>query len=90
MLGKDKDPHPADGAGVAGKAKRRRARKAFPLPAKMSRLTPDPVEDDRYAGHLAIPSAYQQMASHASPHTTKLYDRTSDQMTLEVVEKLVI
>jgi hypothetical protein len=56
----------------------------------MSRLTPDPVEDDRYAGHLAIPSAYQQMASHASPHTTKLYDRTSDQMTLEVVEKLVI
>jgi hypothetical protein len=60
LLGKDKDPHPADGAGVAGKSKRRRARKAFPLPAKMSRLTPNPVEDDHYAGHLAIPSAYPE------------------------------
>jgi hypothetical protein len=32
----------------------------------------------------------QQMASHASPRTTKLYDRTSDQATLDEVEKIVI
>ena len=32
----------------------------------------------------------QQMASHSSPRTTKLYDRTSDQVTLDEVEKIVI
>jgi integrase len=32
----------------------------------------------------------QQMASHASPRTTKLYDRTNDQITLDEVEKIVI
>jgi integrase len=32
----------------------------------------------------------QQMASHASPRTTKLYDRTSDHVTLDEVEKIVI
>ena len=30
------------------------------------------------------------MASHASPRTTKLYDRTSDQITLDEVEKIQI
>jgi len=32
----------------------------------------------------------QQMASHASPRTTKLYDRTSDHVTLDEVLKIVI
>ena len=32
----------------------------------------------------------QQMASHSSPRMTKLYDRTSDQITLDEVEKIVI
>jgi site-specific recombinase XerD len=32
----------------------------------------------------------QAMAAHASPRTTKLYDRTSDQITLDEVEKNVI
>ena len=32
----------------------------------------------------------QQMASHASPRTTKLYDRTNDQVTLDEVEKISI
>ena len=32
----------------------------------------------------------QQMASHSSPRTTKLYDRTSDQITLDEIEKIVI
>jgi hypothetical protein len=30
----------------------------------------------------------QQMAAHASPRTTKLYDRTNDQVTLDEVEKI--
>lgn len=32
----------------------------------------------------------QQMAAHASPRTTKLYDRTNDQITLDEVEKIQI
>ena len=32
----------------------------------------------------------QQMAAHASPRTTKLYDRTNDQITLDAVEKIVL
>ncbi len=34
--------------------------------------------------------ARQQIANHESPKTTKLYDRTSDQITLDDVEKIVI
>jgi hypothetical protein len=30
----------------------------------------------------------EQMAAHASPRTTKLYDRTNDQVTLDEVEKI--
>jgi hypothetical protein len=32
----------------------------------------------------------QAMAAHESPRTTKLYDRTDDQITLEEVEKIGI
>jgi site-specific recombinase XerD len=32
----------------------------------------------------------QAMASHESPRTTKLYDRTSDEITIEEVEKIII
>jgi integrase/recombinase XerD len=32
----------------------------------------------------------QHIANHESPKTTKLYDRTSDQITLDEVEKIVI
>jgi hypothetical protein len=32
----------------------------------------------------------QQIATHKSPKTTKLYDRTSDQITLDEVERIVI
>lgn len=32
----------------------------------------------------------QRMACHASPRTTKLYDRTGDQISLDEVEKIVI
>jgi hypothetical protein len=36
------------------------------------------------------PLARFQFAGHASPKTTKLYDRTSDQMTLDEVERIAI
>lgn len=32
----------------------------------------------------------QQMAAHESPRTTKLYDRTSDEITLDEVERILI
>jgi hypothetical protein len=32
----------------------------------------------------------QQIAAHESPKTTKLYDRTSDQVTLDEIEKIQI
>lgn len=32
----------------------------------------------------------QQIAAHASPRTTKLYDRTSDTITLEEIERIAI
>jgi hypothetical protein len=30
------------------------------------------------------------MAAHKSPHTTKLYDRTCDEITLDEVERIAI
>jgi hypothetical protein len=32
----------------------------------------------------------QLMAAHESPHTTKLYDRTDDEITLDEVERISI
>ena len=32
----------------------------------------------------------QQIAAHESPRTTKLYDRTSDQITLDEIERIAI
>ena len=32
----------------------------------------------------------QQIAAHASPRTTKLYDRSSDELTLDEIERIVI
>ena len=32
----------------------------------------------------------QQIAAHASPRTTKLYDRTNDALTLDEIERIVI
>jgi hypothetical protein len=31
-----------------------------------------------------------QIAAHESPRTTKLYDRTSDQITLDEIERIAI
>lgn len=32
----------------------------------------------------------QQIAAHESPRTTKLYDRTSDELTLDEIERIAI
>jgi integrase len=32
----------------------------------------------------------QQIAAHESPKTTKLYDRTSDQISLDEIERIAI
>jgi hypothetical protein len=32
----------------------------------------------------------QQIAAHESPRTTKLYDRTQDQLTLDEIERIRI
>jgi hypothetical protein len=41
------------------------------------------------AGRHAIEHA-QQIAANQSPKTTKLYDRTSDQITLDAVKRIII
>jgi site-specific recombinase XerD len=43
-----------------------------------------------YLEHSGTLEKAQQMACHASPRTTKLYDRTRDQITLDEVEKIQI
>jgi site-specific recombinase XerD len=43
-----------------------------------------------YLEHSGTLEKAQQMASHASPRTTKLYDRTNDQVTLDEVEKITL
>jgi len=32
----------------------------------------------------------QQIAAHESPRTTKLYDRTTDQVSLDEIERIAI
>jgi hypothetical protein len=32
----------------------------------------------------------QQTAAHSSPRTTKLYDRTNDELTLDEIERIQI
>lgn len=41
-----------------------------------------------YLEHDGTLEKAQQMAAHASPRTTKLYDRTNDQISLDEVEKI--
>jgi len=43
-----------------------------------------------YLEHNGTLEKAQQMASHSSPRTTKLYDRTNDQVTLDEVEKITL
>jgi hypothetical protein len=43
-----------------------------------------------YLEHKGTLEKAQQMACHASPRTTKLYDRTNDQITLDEVNKITL
>jgi integrase/recombinase XerD len=40
--------------------------------------------------HVALPLSPQAMAAHESPRTTKIYDRTGDEITLDEVERIAI
>ena len=44
------------------------------------------------APHSGRPTGFSQrpVAAHESPRTTKLYDRTGDEITLDEVERIVI
>ena len=41
-----------------------------------------------HSGRLAVNA--QAIAAHESPRTTKLYDRTSNEITFDEVERIVI
>lgn len=43
-----------------------------------------------YHEHGGTPEKAQPMAAHASPKTTKIYDRTQDATTLDEVERIAI
>ena len=52
-------------------------------------VTPDSFSDG--GQFLSVDQALehaQQMAGHESPRTTKLYDRTNDEITLNEVERI--
>jgi site-specific recombinase XerD len=66
---------------------RRRAKKAgirTPISCHSFRAT----GITNYLEHDGTLEKAQQMAAHASPRTTKLYDRTNDQLTLDEVERI--
>ena len=43
-----------------------------------------------YLSHGGTLEHAQQIAGHASPKTTKLYDRTADTITVDEIERIVI
>jgi integrase/recombinase XerD len=43
-----------------------------------------------YLQHVGIIEHAQQIANHESPRTTKLYDRTSDAISLDEIERILI
>lgn len=43
-----------------------------------------------YLENVGIIEDAQAIAAHKSPRTTKLYDRTSDEITLDEVESIAI
>jgi hypothetical protein len=50
-------------------------------------MSEDSTRVERVRVHWTFEKA-QAMAAHESPKTTKLYDRTSDQITLDEVERI--
>ena len=64
--------------------------KAIGLPEKICNHTFRATGITAYRANGGTLEKAQEIANHASPKTTKLYDRTSDQITLDEVEKIVI
>ena len=49
------------------------------------------IRDEERTGSVSAETEHaQQIAAHESPRTTKLYDRTSEQITLDEIERIAI
>ena len=68
---------------------RRRARQAG-LPAKVGNHTFRATGITAYLLNGGTLEHAQRIAAHESPRTTKLYDRTSDEITLDEIERIAI
>lgn len=53
-------------------------------------MTKQPVAAAGSSGKMACTETGYAIAAHESPRTTKLYDRTSDEVTLDEVERIRI
>ena len=73
----------------AWKMIKRRA-KAIGLPEEICNHTFRATGITAYLENSGTIEHAQQIANHESPKTTKLYDRTSDQITLDEVERILI
>ena len=47
-------------------------------------------DQHRFGGKVVTIELAQQIAAHESPRTTKLYDRTSDAISLDEIERILI
>ena len=72
-----------------------------PTGARAQDLSRQPARPDLWGARVSVyPTAYllnggtleraQAIAAHESPRTTKLYDRTDDEVTIEDIEKIGI
>ncbi len=68
----------------------KRRTKAAGLPASTSCHTFRATGITAYLENGGTIENAQAIAAHESPRTTKLYDRTSDEITLDEVERIVI
>ena len=83
-------------ADEAGRSNRRLVQATIKRRAAASGLPPQTCHTYRATGITAYLSnggtleRAQQIAGHASPKTTKLYDRTADTVTVDEIERIVI
>lgn len=68
---------------------KRRARQAG-LPSRTCNHTFRATGITAYLKNAGKLEKAQQIAAHESPRTTKLYDRTSDELTLDEIERIII
>ena len=68
----------------------KRRSRAAELPANISCHTFRATGITTYLLNGGTLEKAQQIAAHESPRTTKLYDRTSDEVSLDEIEKILI